>query len=224
VQFETHLLQAANKDLLGFASRTAWELHLTDGMIVPDMGAPMPELLRRLRTGESSAVEELTPALYKELHRIAAQRLSGERSNHTLQPTALVHEAYIKLMGGAERQFSDEVHFLAVASRVMRQVLVDYARARSSQKRDGGIREDIDWSTSLEVHGEDGLELLELIQLNGAIDALAAEDTALAQIIEMHYFGGMTAEETAEALGRSVHVVRHDIRYAQAWLRRSLSS
>jgi RNA polymerase sigma-70 factor, ECF subfamily len=184
----------------------------------------VPELLKRLRTGDCSAVDELTPALYTELHRIAARHLAGERSNHTLQATALVHEAYLKLFDGAERsRFADEVHFLAVASRVMRQVLVDYARARASQKRSGGVDKNALWTTSLEVSNDKGIELLELIELDAAIKALAAEDESLAQLIEMRYFGGMTAEETAEALGLSVHVVRHDLRFAQAWLRRKLT-
>ena len=185
------------------------------------MSSPVPQLLKRMRTGDRSAVDELTPALYAELHRIAARHLSGERVDHTLQATALVHEAYLKMAGGAEREFADDVHFLAIASRVMRQVLVDYARARSSQKRAGG---DAAWAASLEVNSDRGVELVELIELDGAIEALTAEDQALAKLIEMRYFGGMTAEETAEALGLSVHVVRHDIRYAQAWLRRKLSS
>ena len=183
----------------------------------------MPELLRKLRIGDRTAAEELTPALYRELHRIAARRLAGERPNHTLQATALVHEAYLKLFEGAERKFSNEVHFLAVASRVMRQVLVDYARARATQKRAGGADHDAFWKASIEVNGDRGVELLELIELDSAIEALAAEDQSLAQLIEMRYFGGMTAEETAEALGLSVHVVRHDLRFAQAWLRRKLT-
>lgn len=186
------------------------------------MRPSVPHLLERLRTGDSSAVEELTPTVYKELRRIAGRHLAGERPNHTLQATALVHEAYVKLFDGAERKFADEAHFLAVASRVMRQVLVDYARARASQKRSAGERNSL-WTTSLEVQGEQGLELIDLIELDTAIEALAAEDKALAQLIEMRYFGGMTAEETAEALGLSVHVVRHDLRYAQAWLRRKLT-
>jgi len=110
-----------------------------------------------------------------------------------------------------------------VASRVMRQVLIDYARGRAAQKRSGGPGENPLWPTNLEVQGETGVELLELIELDGAIDALAAEDEAMARLIEMRYFGGMTAEETAEALGLSVHVVRHDLRFAQAWLRRKLT-
>lgn len=181
-----------------------------------------PELMERLRAGDPSALNELTAALYAELYRIASRHLRAERANHTLQPTALVHEAYLKLFGLHDRGFTDEVHFLAVASRVMRQVLVDYARARSTKKR-GADHIPVP-ATSLEVEGEKGMELLDLIELDSAIAALAEEDDSLARLIEMRYFGGMTAEETAEALGLSVHVVRHDLRFAQAWLRRKLSA
>jgi RNA polymerase sigma factor (TIGR02999 family) len=186
--------------------------------------ASIPELPERLRVCDNSAGNELTPTLYKELHRIASRHLRAERPGHTLQPTALVHEAYLKLFDGASRQFADKVHFLAVASRVMRQVLVDYARARTRLKRsagvDGGgtVR-----STSLEVQTEKGIDLVDLIHLDDAIQALAKENEGLATLIEMRFFGGMTAEETAEALGQSVHVVRHDLRFAQAWLRRRLA-
>lgn len=187
------------------------------------MDSLVPQLVGRIRTGDQGALNELTPALYEELHRIASRHLRGERPNHTLQPTALVHEAYLKLFGVQERTFADEVHFLAVASRVMRQVLVDYARARSREKRSaegGGSPVSI---TNLEVQGDSGTELLELIELDGAIKALAEEDESMARLIEMRYFGGMTAEETSEALGLSVHSVRHDLRFAQAWLRRKLT-
>jgi RNA polymerase sigma factor (TIGR02999 family) len=181
----------------------------------------VPQLLERFRTGDHSALNELVSVLYDELHRIAARHLRGERSGHTLQTTALIHEAYLRLFGGAERQFAGRVHFLAVASRVMRQVLVDYARARAAKKRDG-LGERIAWTTGLEAGEEAGIDQLELIELDAALDALAVEDEPLARLIEMRYFGGMTAEETAESLGLSVHVVRYDLRLAQAWLRRKL--
>jgi RNA polymerase sigma factor (TIGR02999 family) len=180
----------------------------------------VPELLERLRLGDESALSELVKSLYDELRRIAAGKLRAERTDHTLQTTALVHEAYLKLVGDHRRQFADRVHFLAVASRVMRQVLVDYARARATKKRAG---DPVHLTTSLAVAGDSGVEQIELLSLNSALDALAAEDQSLAQLVEMRYFGGMTAEETAEALGRSVHVVRHDLRLAQAWLRRNLT-
>jgi RNA polymerase sigma factor (TIGR02999 family) len=183
----------------------------------------VPELFEKLRTGDSSAIDQLTPALYDELHKIAARHLRAERFNHTLQATALVHEAYLKLFNAEQQKFTGEVHFLAVASRVMRQVLVDYARARASQKRSGEAGRGA-WTASLEVASDSGaVDLVELIELDDAMRALAAEDEALARLIELKYFGGMTAEESAEALGMSVHVVRHDLRYAQAWLRRKLA-
>jgi len=191
------------------------------------VSADVQQLFARLQSGDDSALVELTPTLYNELHRIASRQLRAERPNHTLQPTALIHEAYLKLFDNdGERQFTNQIHFLAVASRVMRQVLVDYARARTTIKRtnpshaDGSPR-----STSLELRsGEEGLELEELLSLDDALQALAEENAGLAKVIEMRYFGGMTAEETAEAMGMSVHVVRHDQRLAQAWLRRRLSA
>jgi RNA polymerase sigma-70 factor (ECF subfamily) len=180
-------------------------------------------LFHRLRTGDESVMSELTPTLYNELHRIALHHMRGERPDHTLQPTALIHEAYLKLFDGPGRQFADEVHFLAVASRVMRQVLVDHARARASLKRSAPESAGANRTTSLEVKAGEGLELLDLIELDDAIRELADENVSLARLVEMRYFGGMTAEETAEALGESVHVVRHDLRFAHAWLRRRLA-
>jgi RNA polymerase sigma-70 factor, ECF subfamily len=187
------------------------------------MSTPVQQLFARLRTGDASALSELTPTLYNELHRIASRHMRGERSDHTLQPTALVHEAYLKLFDSADRRFADEVHFLAVASRVMRQVLVDYARARASLKRSAIPADGAPRTTSLEVKAGEGVELLDLIELDNAMQELAAENEMLARLMEMRYFGGLTAEETAEATGQSVHVVRHDLRYAQAWLRRRLA-
>jgi RNA polymerase sigma factor (TIGR02999 family) len=184
------------------------------------------QLLNKLRSGDESALNELVTALYDELHRIAARQLRGERSAHTLQTTALVHEAYLKLLGDRQRGFADRAHFLAVASRVMRQVLVDYARARATKKRSGGVGSNvqpIEWTASLAVEVNSAIDGVELLDLDAALDALAHEDQSLAQLIEMRYFGGMTAEETAEVRGESVHIVRHDLRLAEAWLRRKLS-
>jgi RNA polymerase sigma factor (TIGR02999 family) len=178
------------------------------------------ELFARLRAGDPSALNDLVTALYPELRRIAARKLRAERAGHTLQTTALVHEAYLKLIGDDQRRFTDKVHFLAVAARVMRQVLVDYARSRATTKRSADSA--LPPSARLQVEGESGVELVELLDLDFALDELAAEDQQLARLIEMRYFGGMTAEDTAEALGLSVHVVRHDLQLAQAWLRRRL--
>jgi RNA polymerase sigma-70 factor, ECF subfamily len=171
----------------------------------------------------NSDVFKVTADLYRDLRRIASRHLGGERRNHTLQPTALVNEAYLKLANGQAQRFSDNVHFLSVASRVMRQVLIDYARARATQKRhDPSAGYDV--TTSVEVMGENGPQLLDLIALDDALAALGAENERFARLIEMRYFGGMKAEEAAEVLGLSVHVVRHELRFAHAWLRRRLAS
>jgi len=170
-------------------------------------------------------LNELVGALYGDLHRIAARHLRKERSDHTLQATALLHEAYLKLQDDGQRSFKDRVHFLAMASRVMRQVLVDHARARATHKRGSAKVGKLDNPASLErlaVAPDQGIEPIEILELDRALESLAQEDEALAQLVEMHYFGGMTAQEAADALDRSVHVVRHDLRFAQAWLRREL--
>lgn len=181
------------------------------------------ELLERMRTGDDAALKELVATLYDELHQIAARRLRAERSGHSWQATALVNEAYLKLVGGSHREFVDRVHFLAVASRVMRQLLVDHARARATKKRMGDQLPPVDWTANLEIKDEPGLDQAELLDLDTALHALAQEDPHLVQLIEMRYFGGMTAEEIAGALEQSVHVVRHDMRFAQAWLRRHVT-
>lgn len=168
-----------------------------------------------MRAGDESALNQLVSLLYTELRRMAARHLRGERPSHTLQTTALVHEVYLKLLGDEKLEFADRAHFLAVASRAMRQVLVDYARARSAKKRS---------PEAMHLEARPGATRLELLDLDTALDALSRENFSLARLVEMRYFGGMTAEETAEALGRSVHVVRHDLRLAQAWLRRSLGA
>jgi RNA polymerase sigma factor (TIGR02999 family) len=188
--------------------------------MMPDV----PLLLERMCAGDKSALDELVTTLYDELHRIARRHLRGERPSHTLQTTALVHEAYLKLIGENRPRFADRAHFLAVASRVMRQVLVDYARARDTKKRAGEEHVHLapeEW-TSLEVKSHADTEPVGLLDLDRALETLAQEDQSMAQLIEMRYFGGMTAEEIAEVLGQSVHIVRHDVRLAQAWLRRKL--
>ena len=169
-------------------------------------------------------IAEVTSDLYRDLRRIASRHLDRERSNHTLQPTALVHEAYLKLAAGRDQRFNDDMHFLSVASRAMRQVLVDYARSRATKKRKFESCDDAIEAAAAHGNGEYESQLTELIALDDAVAALAAENQRLARVIEMRYFGGMTAEAIAEALGMSVHVVRHDVRFAEAWLRRRLAS
>jgi RNA polymerase sigma-70 factor (ECF subfamily) len=180
------------------------------------------ELLRRVRAGDSSASDELMPLVHAELHRIARRHLRNERQGHTLQPTALVNEVYLRIFESSNPQFSDRAHFLAIASRTMRSILVDYARARGTAKR-GGQDQRVGLDTGLATAGKREEELVSLLDLDLAIEALARENPSPAQVIEMRYFGGMTAEETAEVVGRSVHIVQHELRFAHAWLRRRLA-
>ena len=185
-------------------------------------GTPITELLHRVRSGDESASQELMPLVYDELHRIAQRHLRRERRDHTLQATALVHEAYLRIFHGAQPQFADRAHFLALASRVMRRVLVDYARHRAAANR-GGETLLLDGGAGEEVPVEARTPIFDLMDLDRAIDALAVDNPQIAGAVEMRYFGGMTAGETAEATGRSIHVVQHDLRFAHAWLRRRLA-
>lgn len=137
-----------------------------------------------------------------------------------MQPTALVNEAYLKLLGGCEIRFVDRAHFFAVVSRAMRRILVDHARARTTARRnEGHLRLD----PAIELEADTGQEPVQLLELDLALEALARDRSSLAELIEMRYFGGMTAEETAEVVGRSVHVVRHELRLARGWLRREVA-
>ncbi len=178
-------------------------------------------LLHRLREGETSVLDELMLAVYNELRRIARSFMQRQRPGHTLQPTALVNEAFIKLFADAPPQVADRAHFLALMARVMRQVLVDHARGVGAVKRGGGeVR--VPWDTKIEVHDEGANREVKLLDLHRALETLERENHSLAEIVEMFYFGGMTAEEVAIAVGRSAHVVRHELRVARAWLRREL--
>jgi RNA polymerase sigma-70 factor, ECF subfamily len=181
---------------------------------------PITELLHQIRGGDESARGELISVVYETLHRIAQSLLRKERPDHTLQPTALVNEAYLKLFGHSEIEFADRAHFFAVVSRAMRRILVDHARARAAARR---IEGQVQLDTTIEFATDAGTQPMKILDLDLAMDALAQERSSLAELIEMRYFGGMTAEETAEVVGRSVHVVRHELRLAHAWLRRELT-
>lgn len=188
---------------------------------VPGSETQITELLERARVGDAGATNELMSLVHTQLHRIAAKHLSRERSGHTLQPTALVNEAYLKIFGNAPPQFAGRAHFVALASRVMRQILVDYARARGAARR-GGDELRVDWDAAVEMEVAGSPHRVDLTDLDQAIEGLCREHPRLGDVIVMRYFGGLTAEEIAEAVGRSVHIVRHEIRFAQAWLRREL--
>ncbi len=163
--------------------------------------------------------ETLVTALYQELRRLAAGCLRRERPNHTLQPTALVNEAYLRLAAQNQPQGNDRVQFLAVASHLMREVLIDYARTRNRAKRGGGLApiqvEDLD---QLAAAGE-----VDLLALDEALDGLERIDSQQRRIVELRYFGGLSIEETAQVLGVSPATVKRDWRMAKAWLHRELS-
>lgn len=150
-----------------------------------------------------------------------ARLFMRNRQGETLQPTALVNEAYLKLFDHGQPQFVDRVHFLAVMSKVMRQVLIDHARAAAAIKR-GGQAQRVDWDTAIVFESAGSQSQLQMLEVDRALEALSGENPTLAQVVEMHYFGGMTAEEIALASDHSAHAVRHQLRLARAWLRREL--
>lgn len=178
-----------------------------------EVPANFTQLLTDWRSGQPQALERLTPLVYDELRRLARSYMRTERGSHTLQATAVVHEAFLRLVQ-ANVDLQDRQHFFALASRLMRRVLVDHAKARSRSKRDGGLRD------------EAGGELAEItvpidvdiVALDEALEGLVQLEPRLAQVIELHYFGGMTYDEIAAAVGASPATVHRDIRLAKAWL------
>jgi RNA polymerase sigma factor (TIGR02999 family) len=170
-------------------------------------------LLRAWRDGDGTAVDRLVPLVYDELHRLADRFMRRERADHTLQATALVNEAFLRLVD-ADVPWEDRAHFLAVAARTMRRVLVDYARARGRAKR-GGEMEKVSLERAAVV---DPAHLPDLVELDEALERLAAQDERKARAIELHYFGGLSYEETAKVLDVSPVTVHRDLRLAKAWL------
>lgn len=165
-------------------------------------------------------IDDLLPHVYQELRRIAIGYLRSQRPDHTLQPTALLNEAYIRLAASDERQWNNRTHFFATAAAIMRNILVDHARARQAEKRGGGAT-----LISLDsAHEAAAGKPADLIALDDALRALAAEDERKARVLELRYFAGLSVEETAEALGLSVATVGREARFATAWLRRELSA
>jgi RNA polymerase sigma factor (TIGR02999 family) len=174
-------------------------------------------LLAAWGKGDPSALDKLIPLVYAELHRIARRVWSQHQQNNTLQPTALINEAYLKLAHAESASFQDRCHFFAVASTAMRQILVNHAKSRLSQKRGAGRA-----SVSLdEVHAVDQ-EAAEIVSLHEALETLQTIDARKSKVVEMRYFGGLSIEETAEALGVSVGTVNRDWRLARSWLIREM--
>jgi len=177
-------------------------------------------VLAELRGDTPGASEELLELVYGELRRLAAAQMRRQPRDHTLEPTALVHEAYLKLMGNEEVPWSDRGHFLTAAARAMRSILVDFARRRSALKRGGGRR-----PVTLDDNAHAGRHASEeLIAVHEALDRLAAVDPQGGRVVELRFFGGLTAEETAQVMGIAPSTVYRAWEHARSWLYREISS
>ncbi|HNP35638.1 MAG TPA: sigma-70 family RNA polymerase sigma factor [Woeseiaceae bacterium] len=174
-------------------------------------------LLRDWRSGDADALQQLTPLVYDDLRRIAENHLRSERAGHTLQATALVNEAFVRL-ADADSPFEDRAHFFALAARVMRHILADYGRNRNSLKRGGGLQ-----AVTLQEQRVASPQSLDIIELDDALTKLAKIDERKSDILVLHFFGGLTYGETAAALGISAKTVDRNLRLAKAWLANELA-
>lgn len=179
------------------------------------------QMLKQWSAGNQGVLDELMPLVYQELRRQASPFLQKERAGHTLQTTALIHEAYLKLIDQKNMQWQNRAHFYAIASVAMRRILVDYARDRRREKR-GGANENLplDDRAALEISAKE--KSIDLVALDKALDKLAHFDARQARIVELKYFSGLDTDETAEVLGVSNATVRRDWNFAKAWLRQEL--
>jgi RNA polymerase sigma factor (TIGR02999 family) len=176
------------------------------------------DLLVAWRRGDGAALERLVPLVEFDLRQLARRHMRRERAGHTLQTTALVNEAYLRLVDGTGVRARDRVHFFALAARLMRHILVDHARAKANQKRGGGLRR-------VPLDGADALcpdRGHDLVALDDALEALSALDRRRGQVVELRYFGGLTVDETARVLNVSAQTVMRDWNLARVWLRREL--
>jgi RNA polymerase sigma factor (TIGR02999 family) len=176
------------------------------------------QLLTDWRNGDKNALDQMTPVLYEELRRIARHFLAAERPDHTLQPTALVHEAYMRLVDQRSVDWKNRAHFLGVAASMMRRILINHARAQQAAKREGFLNA-VSLEDALGVFTNPQVDLLEL---NTALQQLTDLDPQQARVVELRYFGGLTIEETAEAMGISPATVKRDWGTARLWLMRQI--
>jgi RNA polymerase sigma-70 factor, ECF subfamily len=177
------------------------------------------EMLRSWSQGDESAVERLMPLVYDELHRMARRYMSGEKPGHTLQATALVNEAYLRLVNTSQANWQDRTHFFAVSAQVMRRILVDWARTRQAAKRGSDIPA-LELNEALAIPMKTGTEL---VAVDDALKALTLVDARKSQVVELRFFGGLSVEETAEVLKVSRETVNRDWKLAKSWLRRELA-
>jgi len=176
------------------------------------------QLLAAWRQGDQAALSQLMPVVYQELRKIADSYLRRENPSHTLQPTALIHEAYLRLIDQSLPQWQNRAHFFGVAAQLMRQILVEHARAQLAQKRGGGAAQ-VELNEALNYMPE---RASELVALDDALNSLAEFDERKSRLIELRYFGGLSVEETAHVLDVSVSTIVREQRLAQAWLSREL--
>jgi RNA polymerase sigma factor (TIGR02999 family) len=180
------------------------------------------DLLRAWSDGDEGALERLVPVVEVELRRLARGYLTRERREHTLQVTALVNEAFIRLVDARHLRWQDRAHFLGISARLMRRVLVDHARSRAYQKRGGGAQH-VTLNDALLGSPEPPVDRLDLVALDRALEALAAVDVRKSRVIELRFFGGLSVEEAAEVLHVSADTVKRDWRLAKLWLLRELA-
>jgi RNA polymerase sigma factor (TIGR02999 family) len=176
------------------------------------------KILEQIEQGDTAAAAELLPLVYAELRKLAGYRLEREKPGQTLQATALVHEAYIRLVENAEIKWDGRSHFFAAAAEAMRRILVDHARRRHSVKHGGGFERQVLEDVAIELGDID-----QLLDLDAALTKLAKEDREMAKLVELRYFAGLGVEETAKALGVSPRTVKRNWAYARAWLGRELN-
>jgi RNA polymerase sigma-70 factor, ECF subfamily len=193
---------------------------MTPGTPPPNRSRPhVTELLLAWGSGDRLALDQLVPIVHQELRRLARLQMRGERDNHTLQTTALVNEAFIRLVDLRRIRWQDRAHFLALSARLMRRILVDHARSRNYQKR-GGVAINVTLDDALVGSPERGSDL---VALDDALEALARVDPRKSHVVELRFFGGLSVEETAEALNISPETVARDWRLAKVWLLREVS-
>lgn len=179
-------------------------------------------LLLAWKSGDALAGEQLARAVYAELHRQAARSMRGEGPAHTLQATALVNEAYLRLIDQRQVQWRNRAHFFGVAGQLMRRILVDHARARDAGKRGGGVHPLTLQDVESSLGRSSGNDAVDVLELNDALERLAEFDPLQAKLVELRYFTGLSIEETAEALDRSPATIKREWAIARAWLRREL--
>lgn len=189
------------------------------GLVLQDRSNAVTELLVRWREGDREALESLMPMVYSELRRLAQYYLSRERSDHTLQSTALVHEAYLRLAGSNAPQWQNRAHFFGIAARVMRQILVEYARSHAAAKRGGPEAYTLTLDEALELPKPIDVDV---IALDGALNRLNELDPQQSRIVELRFFAGLTIEDTSEVMGISPATVKRDWTSARAWLHREI--